>query len=932
MRKLSIAIYTLIILTALPARAQIQVSSGFERQSAVPLDTRSVQPTLTARDAIPSLVRYNGMTVFVTAEDKAYRLVGGITNADWVEEGSGAGDITGPVSSTDNAIVLFDGITGKVIKQSAMEFQDVPGASVLRTPDLATAGHALVIRGGNTTSATPTDLAGDITIRPGDAPSSAQAGEISFVTDAIERLRILRDGVFSYAENTVLRFLDSGSNSVGVRGPPTVSTSYEVTLPEDPPTAGKALISDGAGQLSWGDAGGKTVQKNYFTDPFFDSEIAQARPYTEQTASSVGFFDGGGSGYATLTGHGLTTGDPITLYTSGTMPTGPLSPGVTYYAVVLNTNSFAFSYTPGGPAIAFTDSTGSGNYTVRKYNKGHFSASAGIAGLVEGGSLRIFFTDNATSAIGDGVEIGTKTIDAQDRGKTLYLRVSNDGLPNTYVNNDLEFRVIDASTGRILNLLSGHQFTRTAQSFLLPIYTTASTSKVVVSVHMASDNATGNFSTTFGTWSLVVDTPVPGAIITPWQAYTPSTTGFGTVSNLVCMQRRNGSNREISCRFTAGTVTASEARVDLPIGDVVSSAITALRNVGTGARSGGAGLPTVLANGGLSYLNFSNAAGSNTLAAVAGNGVVGNNESVSFFASVPIQGWDAGAMLSTTETLMQGSDVWAVGNAGQAITATTTDVPFNTITNKLGEWTGSAFVPKSSGRYRLTGNIWFTAALAREVGLYENGVSYKRHSNGQNDSAFSFVFEVDLVAGRSYSIRMITNGGTLNSGAGSDTLHYLSIRRSFDPTVFSVYGQTKVYSSVDNTNRVPSTPALGSWALVPTWKLDIPEAGEYDIILNSQYDIRVNAQNGYVQVALSTSTTPGSGLIKIHSPGWVNSTASDNNNHKDFWIRKTGHVTNGPSSLYLHARVVNASGASSITNFEFRNDLAQGEIQARKVK
>jgi hypothetical protein len=52
---------------------------------------------LTARDAVTTERRREGMTVYVVSEAKTYRLVGGITNSDWVEVTGG----TGGTSITD---------------------------------------------------------------------------------------------------------------------------------------------------------------------------------------------------------------------------------------------------------------------------------------------------------------------------------------------------------------------------------------------------------------------------------------------------------------------------------------------------------------------------------------------------------------------------------------------------------------------------------------------------------------------------------------------------------------------------------------------------------------------------------------------------------------------------------------------------------------
>lgn len=69
----------------------IQLSSTFDMNSALPLDSRDQVADLTIRDAIPAGKRWQGMKVFVISEQKTYELKTGLTNADWVELGAGGG-------------------------------------------------------------------------------------------------------------------------------------------------------------------------------------------------------------------------------------------------------------------------------------------------------------------------------------------------------------------------------------------------------------------------------------------------------------------------------------------------------------------------------------------------------------------------------------------------------------------------------------------------------------------------------------------------------------------------------------------------------------------------------------------------------------------------------------------------------------------------
>jgi hypothetical protein len=76
------------------------------------------------------------------------------------------------------------------------------------------------------------------------------------------------------------------------------------------------------------------------------------------------------------------------------------------------------------------------------------------------------------------------------------------------------------------------------------------------------------------------------SIITPWVAYTPTFTGFGTVAAQDFRWRQVGNSIEIEGRFTAGTTTATEARISLPNSYTSSSTYTTIEHVGTIIQAG----------------------------------------------------------------------------------------------------------------------------------------------------------------------------------------------------------------------------------------------------------------------------------------------------------------------------------------------------------
>lgn len=127
-----------------------------------------------------------------------------------------------------------------------------------------------------------------------------------------------------------------------------------------------------------------------------------------------------------------------------------------------------------------------------------------------------------------------------------------------------------------------------------------------------------------------------------WTQYTPTFTGFGTVSTHDCWHKRNGDDIMLRCKFTAGTTTATEARVSFP-NNLISDAVkvVAVQRVGFCADNLSINpSKTVLAESGVGYVTFGNTAGAGGgIAKVNGNTYWSSTNVLSFTATVPISGW-----------------------------------------------------------------------------------------------------------------------------------------------------------------------------------------------------------------------------------------------------------------------------------------------------
>jgi hypothetical protein len=138
------------------------------------------------------------------------------------------------------------------------------------------------------------------------------------------------------------------------------------------------------------------------------------------------------------------------------------------------------------------------------------------------------------------------------------------------------------------------------------------------------------------------------AVLTPWVAYTPTLTGFGTATGIEFYSRRVGDTLELKGKFTCGTTTAVEARMSLGYdgtnGGITSEGSDKLPSgtslCGTGAISvASAVLIHTLIERSVGYITFGIQTVSSAGLTKANGTAFSSGQTVSIFASVPIDTW-----------------------------------------------------------------------------------------------------------------------------------------------------------------------------------------------------------------------------------------------------------------------------------------------------
>lgn len=173
----------------------------------------------------------------------------------------------------------------------------------------------------------------------------------------------------------------------------------------------------------------------------------------------------------------------------------------------------------------------------------------------------------------------------------------------------------------------------------LPCGTASDTTKVVniTTTNASASGVTSVDNVYFGPAKSLAN----GAIVGPWTAYTPTTQGLGTPTNVNFKWRQNGSSIDIEGYLQTGTTTGVEARIGLPnnfnttskyvnvawvVGDITRGAISA-QTVYLAAQASKNYLVVTIQSSG--------AAGSTP---VNGNTAFGSSENLTFKASVEIEG------------------------------------------------------------------------------------------------------------------------------------------------------------------------------------------------------------------------------------------------------------------------------------------------------
>lgn len=481
------------------------------------------------------------------------------------------------------------------------------------------------------------------------------------------------------------------------------------------------------------------------------------------------------------------------------------------------------------------------------------------------GDASFLLTKDAANRQGEGAAY-TFSVPAAQRGKVCTIKLDYQVLSGTYAPGDVTvylYRV--TSTARLIEpvpfelsgAVAGQPYSHTAT-----FQTDSDASSYRLIFHVSSTSASA-YVLKIDNIAIAPQVVNVAPMISDWMEYTPTITGFGTVSAVDVYSRRVGDTLEVMGSFTAGTVAASTASISIGHAGVDGGVVADTTKIAANkAILGHAAVDLNSANEftweivygttSVVYIGKQTNGVPAINVPVNGNAVAGNGNVVTFFFKIPIAGWAsasnvigggegrvvaARASLAATQSIADSTQVKVDWDTEDYDTHAVLDIATN------DRWTCPV-----AGKYTVKSLIEFSANATgqRAVTLYKNGSAYAELGNIPQATAGASArvggaTDIDLVAGDYLEIFVLQNsGGSLSIGTNGVQYSHMSISRVAGPE--TVQAGEKVLSaySRNTTQSIPNTTATvidfddvvsDTHGLVTTgasWKHVVNVAGDYE--------------------------------------------------------------------------------------------------------
>jgi hypothetical protein len=446
-------------------------------------------------------------------------------------------------------------------------------------------------------------------------------------------------------------------------------------------------------------------------------------------------------------------------------------------------------------------------------------STTGVTGLA---SRSLVYSTSTATVAGDFVASQAYTINNEDQAKVLQIKFTYEvfsGVSNAATNfnlsgtssNSFGVAIYDVTNSAwiipagVWNVVQGTGAGTYLGTFQTPI------SMTQFRLVFFNANATTGTGSTVWLDSFFTGPQITtmGPAVSDWTSYTPTFTGFGTVSGTAVQYRRVGDTLEVKGSVTTGTVTGTQAQMTLP-----SGLSTDTTKIGTGFLIGKAAQATSSATlfsfGVLSsastYITWGQQGStSSELTAGNGNAVFASATNLSFFFSLPVSGWSSNTVMSNdTDTRIVTAQVSLASNVAPGTNAI---LKFDTVTNDThaaySTSTGFYTVPVP-GYYQVQFTTRLTSSAMTPY-LAKNGTAFQSMLAATTNTASSTT-TVKCNAGDTLGI--YANSTPTFEGGASPPTTFASFTRVSGPAVVAAA------ESVNFRYYASSTSLSGSLATI----------------------------------------------------------------------------------------------------------------------
>jgi hypothetical protein len=473
-------------------------------------------------------------------------------------------------------------------------------------------------------------------------------------------------------------------------------------------------------------------------------------------------------------------------------------------------------------------------------------------------------TKPASNVVGTGFISGVLTIDQEDLAKVMFgsfsYKASNSNFDASGTSTQsLEIWVYDVTNAVWIQPAGYCGINQNSGPGKVTFsFQTASNSTQYQVAVITPQTATTAWTCEFDSFALGPQALVLGLAGTDWAAYTPTFTGFGTVTGVSFYWKRIGDTLSIRGTATAGTVTAVAARISFPSQatsvDTTKILLPALLGRATSAQTasasaqneGGAFIASGQTNA-FSFTDIANGSLTNILAEITGSNFFGTSSQFSVWINdIPIAGWSSNVQMSS-DTDTRVVDCIVANSSNLALTAGSI-INFPAVLND----THGGY---SSGIYTVPVNGFYEVQIAG-MGMVSGGASIFLNKNGSaycrmlDTTTNTLGASVDVFCNAGDTLSLVSDTGSVSlsftafSGNSTGRRSIVSFTRRSGPSVIAASETVKAsYYMSANTASVTNqainfdTKIFDSHgAVTPSttaWKFVAPVSGCYQVIVTA---------------------------------------------------------------------------------------------------